>query len=169
MLTHGHVITIVAKAFNVDLSNFTRTVECSYFTKQAFVRGEIVDSAFRLIPAKTRSCWRGLAPPPPVEEHPMEEKEESDPEEVAPSYTPFGDVPLLTYPLHSAPGSSSDHPPVWDQILQNQIAMQGQLTEMAQQQQHLTRRQEKMEYKMGQFFAQLGYQIHSPPSPPYDD
>ena len=99
----------------------------------------------------------------------MEEEEESDPEEAAPSYTPFGDVPLLTYPLQNAPGSSSDHPPVWDQILQNQIAMQGQLTEMAQQQQHLARRQEKMEYKMGQFFAQSGYQIHSPPSPPYDD
>ena len=72
MLTHGHVITIITKAFNVDLSNFTRTVECSYFTKQAFVRGEIIDSAFHLIPAKTRSCWRGLAPPPPVEEHPVD-------------------------------------------------------------------------------------------------
>ena len=55
----------------------------------------------------------------------MEEEEESDPEEAAPSYTPFGDVPLLTYPLQNDPGSSSDHPPVWDQILQNQIAMQG--------------------------------------------
>ena len=109
MPTHGHVITIVAKAFNVDLSNFTRTVKCSYFTKQAFVRGEIIDSAFWLIPAKIRSCWRGLAPPPPIEEHSMEEEEESDPEEAAPSYTPFGDVPLLTYPLQNAPGSSSDH------------------------------------------------------------
>ena len=99
MLTHGHVITIIVKAFNVDLSNFTRTVECSYFTKQAFVHGEIVDSAFHLIPAKMRSCWRGLAPPPPVEEQPMEEEEESDPEEAAPPSTPFGGVPLLTYPL----------------------------------------------------------------------
>ena len=62
-----------------------------------FVRGEIVDSAFRLIPAQTRSCWRGLAPPPPVEEHPMEEEEESDLEEAAPPFTPFGGVPLLTY------------------------------------------------------------------------
>ena len=114
MLTHGHVITIVAKAFNVDLSNFTRTVECSYFTKQAFVHGEIVDSAFQLIPAKTRSYWRGLTPLPSVEEHPMEEEKESDPEEAAPSYTPFGDVPLLTYPLQNDPGSSSDHPPIWD-------------------------------------------------------
>ena len=94
MLTHGHVITIIAKAFNVDLSNITRTVECSYFTKQAFVHGEIVDSAFGLVPAKTRSCWRGLAPPPPVEEHPMEEEEEFDPEEAAPPFTPFGDTQL---------------------------------------------------------------------------
>ena len=125
MLTHGHVITIIAKAFNVDLSNFTRTVECSYFTKQAFVRGEIIDSTFCLIPAKTRSCWRGLAPPPPVTEHPMEEEEESDPEEAAPPFTPFGDVPLLHYPLQSAPDSLSDHPPIWYQILNNQLAMQG--------------------------------------------
>ena len=99
MLTHGHVITIIAKVFNVDLSNFTRTVECSYFTKQAFVHGEIIDSTFLLIPDKMRSCWRGLAPPPPVEEHPMEEEEESDPKEAAPPSTPFGGVPLLSYPL----------------------------------------------------------------------
>ena len=124
------MITIIAKAFNVDLSNFTRTIECSYFTKQAFVRGEIIDSAFRLIPANTRSCWRGLAPPPSVEEHSMEEKEEFDLEEAAPPFTPFSDVPLLHYPLQSAPGSSSDHPPIWDQNLNNQIAMQGQLNEI---------------------------------------
>ena len=130
MLTHGHVITIVAKAFNVDLSNFTRTVECSYFTKQAFVHGEIVDSAFGLVPAKTRSCWRGLAPPPPVHEQHMEEEDESDQEEAAPSYPPFEDVPMLPYPIQSAPGSSSDHPLIWDQILNNQLAMQGQLNEM---------------------------------------
>ena len=123
MLTHGHVITIVAEAFNVDLSNFTRTVECSYFTKQAFVRGEIIDSAFCLILTQMRSYWRGLAPPPPVEEHPMEEEEESDPEEAAPPFTPFSDVPLLNYPLQSAPDSSSDHPPICDQILNNQLAM----------------------------------------------
>ena len=169
MLTHGHMITIIAKAFNVDLFNFTRTVECSYFTKQAFVRGEIVDYAFRLISAKMRSYWRGLAPPPPVEEHPMEEEEEFDPEEVVPLSTPFSGVPLLTYPLQNAPGSSSDHPPIWDQILNNQLAMQGQLNEMAFHQQQLARRQRKMEYKIGQFFAQSGYQIDSPPSTPTDD
>ena len=170
MLNHGHVITIIAKAFNVDFSNFTRTIECSYFTKQAFVRGEIIDSAFHLIPAKTRSCWRGLAPPPPVEEHPMEEEEESDlEEESAPPFTPFGNVPLLNYPLQSAPSSSSDHPPISDQILNNQLVMQGQLNEMAFHQQQFAHRQRKMEYKIGQFFAQSRYQIDSPPSTLIDD
>ena len=47
-LTHGHLITIVAKALNVNLDNYTHFVEHSYFTKQAFVRGEIVDDAFFL-------------------------------------------------------------------------------------------------------------------------
>ena len=32
-LTHGHVITIIAKALNVNLDNYTRFVEHSYFTK----------------------------------------------------------------------------------------------------------------------------------------
>ena len=63
-----------------------------------------------------------------------EYKSESDPEEELPQYQPFGEVPLLTYPLQSAPGSSSEHPPIWDQILNNQIAMQGQLNEMEFQQ-----------------------------------
>ena len=67
----------------------------------------------------------------------MEEEEESDPEEAAPPFIPFGDVPLLNYPLQSAPSSSSDHPPIWDQILNNQLAMQGQLTEMSFHQQQL--------------------------------
>ena len=131
-LTHGHLITIVAKALNVNLDNYTRFVEHSYFTKQAFVRGEIVDAAFRLIPSRSRSCWRGIAGPPQVEEQQHEEfEEESDPEEELPQYTPFGDVPLLTYPIQSAIGaSSSAHPPIWDQILDTQIAMQRQLNEM---------------------------------------
>ena len=87
----------------------------------------------------------------------------------APPSTPFGGVPLLTYPLQSAPGSSSDHPPIWDQILNNQLVMQGQLNEMAFHQQQHARGQRKMEYKIGQFFAQSGYQIDSPPSTPTDD
>ena len=43
--------------------------------------------------------------------------------------------------------------------------MQGQLNEMAFHQQQLAHRQRKMEYKIGQFFAQSGYQIisHLPP------
>ena len=47
------------------------------------------------------------------------EEEEEEPEEELPPYEPFEDVPLLTYPLQSAPGSSNDHPPIWDQILHN--------------------------------------------------
>ena len=34
-LTHGHVITIVAKALNVNLDNYTHFIELSYFNKQA--------------------------------------------------------------------------------------------------------------------------------------
>ena len=59
-LTHGHVITFIAKALNVNLDNYTYFVEHSYFTKQAFVRGEIVDAAFHLIPPCSHSCWRGI-------------------------------------------------------------------------------------------------------------
>ena len=70
---------------------------------------------------------------------PMEEEEE-EPEEELPPYQPFEDVPLLTYPLQSAPGSSSDHPPIWDQILNNQIAMQGKLNALERHQQKLNRR-----------------------------
>ena len=99
----------------------------------------------------------------------MEEEEESDPEEAVPPSTPFGGVPLLTYPLQSAPGSSSDHPPIWDQNFNNQLAMQGQLNEMTFYQQQLARRQRKMEYKIRQFFAQSSYQIDSPPPTPTND
>ena len=67
-LTHGYVITIIAKTLNVNLANYTRFVECSYFTKQAFVRGKIVNAAFHLIPPHSHSCWRGIEGPPPAEE-----------------------------------------------------------------------------------------------------
>ena len=132
LLTYGYVITIIAKALNVNLDNYTHFVEHSYFTKKAFVRGEIVDAAFRLIPPHSHSCWRGIQGPPPVEEQQHEEsKEESDSEEELPQYPPFGDVPLLTYPIQSTTSaSSSAHPPIWDQILDTQIAMQHQLNEM---------------------------------------
>ena len=130
-LTHGHVVTIVAKALNINLENYTRKIECSYFTNHALIRGEVVDAGFTFIPARSRSCWRGLPGATRIEEpvhHAIEEeKEEEDPEEDLPQYQPFEDVPLLTYPLQSTPGSSSDHSPIWDQILHNQISMQGQL------------------------------------------
>ena len=141
-LTYGYVITIVAKALNVNLDNYTHFVEHSYFTKQAFVRGEIVDAVFHLIPPHSHSCWRGIAGPPSVKEQQYEESaEESDLEEELPQYTPFGDVPLLTYPIQSATGASlSAHPPILDQILDAQIAMQCQLNDMEFQNQQLARR-----------------------------
>ena len=88
-----------------------------------------MDASFRVIPTHSRSCWRGIRRPPQDgdSEEEEEEEEESEPEAELPQPTPLGDVPMLTYPIQSAPGSSSDHPPIWDQILNNQIAMQGQL------------------------------------------
>ena len=65
--------------------------------------------------------------------------------------------------------SSSAHPPIWDQILDTQIAMQRQLNEMEFQNQQLARRQRKMEYKLNQFFAHSGYPIESPLPTPTDD
>ena len=126
-LTNGHVITIVAKALNVDLVVYHRKVECSYFTNHALVRGEVCDAGLRFIPAHSCSCWRGIARASWVDKPPTtsQYQSESAPEEELPQYQPFGEVPLLTYPLQSAPRSSSDHPPIWDQILNNQIAMQG--------------------------------------------
>ena len=140
-LTHGHVVTIIAKALNINFDAYTKKVDCSYFTNHAFVRGEVVDVGFRFIPARSRSCWHGITGASRVDEPPTtsEYQTESDPEEELPQYQPFGEVPLLTYPLQSAPGSSSDHPPIWDQILNNQIAMQGQLNEMNLHQKQLAR------------------------------
>ena len=93
------MITIVAKALNVDIAGYTRKVECSYFTNHAFVRREVVDAGFHFIPARSRSCWRGLAASSRVEESSPAHQTESEPEEDLPQYQPFGDVTLLTYPL----------------------------------------------------------------------
>ena len=101
--------------------------------------------------------------------HQLMEEEEEEPEEDLPPYQPFEDVPLLTYPLQSAPGSSSDHSPIWDQILNNQISMQGQLNALKRHQQQLNRRQRRMEYKLDKYFAQSGLPIDSPPTSPIDD
>ena len=62
-LTHGHVITIIAKAFNVDFAVVDHVAPCTYFTKQALVRGEVVDASFCLVPAYTRSYWKGIPHP----------------------------------------------------------------------------------------------------------
>ena len=124
------MIIIVAKALNVDLSGYTHKVECSYFTNHAFVRGEVIDVEFHFILAQCHSCWRGLARSSRVAESSPIYQTESEPQEELPQYQLFRDVPLLTYPLQSALGSLSDHPPIWNQILINQISMQGQLNEM---------------------------------------
>ena len=84
-LTHGHVVTIIAKSLKINLANHPRFAEHSYFTKQAFIRGEVVDASFRVIPARSRSCWRGIRRPPQdedsKEEEVKEEEEESEPKE----------------------------------------------------------------------------------------
>ena len=175
-LTHGHVITIIAKSLNVNLANHPRVVEHSYFTKQAFIRGEVVDAKFRVIPARKRSCQRGIRRPPQddeleseEEEEEEEEEQESEPEAEIPQPTSMDDVPLLTYPIQSAPGSSSEHPPIWDQILNNQIAMQGQLNTLNRHQEEMNRRQRKMEYKLNKYFIYTGFSVDSPPTTPTDN
>ena len=128
----------------------------------------MVDSAFWFIPSTKRSCWRGIRRPPQDEDS-EEEEEESEPKEAQPQPTPLGDVPMLTYPIQSAPGTSSDHPPIWDQILNNQIAMQGQLNTLNRHQQEMNRRQRKMEYKLNKYFIHTGFSVESPPTTPTDD
>ena len=75
-----------------------------------------MDAQFHVIPARRRSCWRGIRRPPQDDELESEEEEEeeqkSEPEAEIPQPTSMDDVPLLTYPIQSAPGSSSEHPPI---------------------------------------------------------
>ena len=172
-LTHGHVVTIIDKSLNVNLTNHPCVVEHSYFTKQAFIRSEVVDAQFRVIPARRRSCWHGIRRPPQDDELESEEEEEeeqeSEPEAEIPQPTSMDDVPLLTYPIQSAPGSSSEHPPIWDQILNNQIAMQGQLNTLNRHQEEMNRRQRKMEYKLNKYFIYTGFSVDSPPTTPTDN
>ena len=170
-LTHGHVVTIITKALNGNLANYSCVVEHSYFTKHAFVRGKVVDSAFRFIPSTKRSCWRGIRRPPQDEdsEEEEEEEEESEHEAKIPQSTPLDDVPMITYPIKSASGSSSDYPPILDQILHNQIAMQGQLNALDRHQQEMNRHQRKMEYKLNKYFIHTDFLVDSPPTTPTDD
>ena len=107
-LLHLSYSIYILTTLNINLANYTRFVEHSYFTKQAFVRGEVVDASFRVIPARSWSCWWDIRRPPQDEDS-EEEEEESEPKEAQPQPTPLGDVPMLTYvPIQSAPGSSSD-------------------------------------------------------------
>ena len=132
-----------------------------------------MDAQFRVIPARRRSCWRGIRRPPQddelEEEEEEEDEQESEPEAEIPQPTSMDDVPLLTYPIQSAPGSSSEHPPIWDQILNNQIAMQGQLNTLNRHQEEMNRRQRKMEYKLNKYFIYTGFSVDSPPTTPIDN
>ena len=81
----------------------------------------------------------------------------------------MGNFPALPDPNPSAPGSSSGYPPILDQILQNEIAMQRQLNELDREQHAHIRRQRKMEYKLNQYFIRTGFSVDSPPTTPTDD
>ena len=166
------MVTIIVKSLNNNLTNHPRVVEPSYFTKQAFIRGEVIDVKFHVIPTRKRSCWHGIRRPLQDEESESEDEEEQEEpalEEVQPPPTPLGDVPLLSYPIQSEPGTSSDHPPIWDQILNNEIAMQGQLNTLDRHQQEMNRRQCKKEYKLNKYFIYIGFTVESPPTTPTDD
>ena len=42
------------------------------------MRGEVIDASFRLIPAHTRSCWKGIPHPHFVGDHDDEEHAQVD-------------------------------------------------------------------------------------------
>ena len=83
-LLHLSYSIYILITLNINLANYTHFAEHSYFTKQAFIRGEVVDASFRVIPAHSRSCWRSIRRPPQdedsEEEEAEEEEEESEPE-----------------------------------------------------------------------------------------
>ena len=128
LLTHGHVITIIAKALNLELDDFPKVVECSYFTNQAFVRGEVVDAAGQLIPARSRSCWLGVACPSDAA--------------VLPEDEPTADVaPPSNAPSQpSASGSSNADSQLLTQILDNQRLIQRTLHGLEASNQQMDRR-----------------------------
>ena len=138
-LTHSHVITIIAKTLNTNFDDFDCVVECSYFTKQAFVRGEFVDASFHLVPAHIRSCWKGILHPyvaghqddePYVRVDVHKEKPIIGDEEYL-EEAPHHDAPFPLYPMHKgASGSSSHDFPIWEPVLENQREMQHQLNGM---------------------------------------
>ena len=77
-----------------------------------FVKGELVDAGFHLIPARSRSCWRGLVRPPPVEkEHDEEDEEdEEEDEEESQEGEPHANVnvPILQFPMQGGASGSSN-------------------------------------------------------------
>ena len=161
-LTNGHIITIIAKAFNVDFAQIDHVAPCIYFTKQAH----------------TRSCWKGIPHPHFVgaqdeEEHAqvgyVGDGAQGNEHNIGDAEWPQDDVHLPYFPTHGgASGSSSHDLPLLEQVLANQRVMQHQLTSMENFNRQLARRQHRMEYKMQQYFARCGYHIESPPPSPSD-
>ena len=111
-LTHGHIITIIAKAFNVDFAAVDLVAQCTYFTKQALMRGEVVDASFHLVPAHTHSCWKGIPHPhfagdQDDEEHAqvahvgddVHKKEQNMGDEENQENVPQDDAPIPSYPM----------------------------------------------------------------------
>ena len=139
-MTHGHVITIIAKAFNVDFAPVDHVAPCTYFTKQALVRGEVVDASFHVVPTHTRSCWKGIPHPHFSGAHDEEDHAQvgiigdiaqGTERNVGDDDWPQDDVPLPSFPTHGgASGSSSHDLPIWEQVLAKQRAMQQQLNGM---------------------------------------
>ena len=162
LLTHGHIITIIAKAFNVDFAQVDHVAPCTYFTKQALVRGEVVNASFRVVPAHTRSYWKGIPHPHFVgqqhdEEHAkvghvqedVQGEDQGKGDATRQEEWPQDDPPIPPFTTQgSASGSSSHEMPIWEQVLGNQHAMQHQLTALETSNRQLYHRQRQMEYKM---------------------
>ena len=80
LLTHGHMITQIAIALGISQSSLSsmRCVRLIHFTKQAFIRGEVIDACFNLWHARERSCWIKQDQTPQIVQVEEECEEESD-------------------------------------------------------------------------------------------
>ena len=65
--TYIDLITKFYTTLDVNPNN-TQILEFQMLGKQAFMRGEVVNSSFHFVQARTRSCWHGIACPSQVTE-----------------------------------------------------------------------------------------------------
>eukprot|EP00257_Ricinus_communis_P014282 XP_015571916.1 protein FANTASTIC FOUR 1 [Ricinus communis] len=82
-LTHGHLITPIAHALPISPSSLLsmKCVRLVHFTKNAFLRGEVIDDAFHLKHAQDRTCWIKKNQEPHKVRIEEESEEEDDEEE----------------------------------------------------------------------------------------